>query len=124
MPVDITEYQSLAYDSLGNRIAAGVEPARAVQQITQSGVSQQTNIVQDTTRFVRIHTDGPIRIAFGANPTAGPTSQRMAANSTEYFGIAPSGGNNAPTMRIALGGAVTSPARPSWESSGWWKESR
>jgi hypothetical protein len=89
MPVDITEYQNLAYDGLGNRVAAGVEPSRAVQQIVASGASAQSVALQDVTKFVRVHTDVAIRIAFGANPTAATTSQRMAANSTEYFGVTP-----------------------------------
>ena len=100
MPVDITEYQNLAYDGLGNRVATGIEPARVVQQITASGVSAQSANLLDTTKFVRVHTDVTIRIAFGNNPTASPTSQRMVANSTEYFGVANSA--QTPNMKIAV----------------------
>ena len=90
MTVDVTEYQSLGMDSLGARVAVGVEPARAVQQIAESGVSTACSAdFLDTTRFVRIHTTAAIRIAFGKTPTAAATSQRMAANATEFFGVGP-----------------------------------
>ena len=90
MPVDITEYDRLAYDNLGNRVAAGVEPAKRVQQITASGVSAACGSdFDENTKFVRVHTDVTIRIAFGKSPTASATSQRMAAGATEYFGVTP-----------------------------------
>lgn len=90
MAVDITEYQNLGMDANGARVAVGMEPARAVQQIAESGTSAACAAdFQDTTRFVRIHTTAAIRIAFGKTPTAAATSQRMAANATEFFGVTP-----------------------------------
>ena len=90
MPVDITEYATLARDNLGNTIAAGVEPSAVVQQITASGVSAACGAdFNENTRFVRVHTDVAVRIAFGKTPTAAATSQRMAAGATEYFGVTP-----------------------------------
>jgi hypothetical protein len=91
MTVDVTEYQNLGMDANGARVAVGMEPARAVQQIAESGTSTAcATDFQDTTRFVRIHTTANIRIAFGKTPTAAATSQRMPANSTEFFGVTPS----------------------------------
>lgn len=87
MIVDITEYQALATDGGGNRVAAGIEPAYAHQQLTVSVVSAQSETLNENTKFVRVHTDSTIRIAFGANPVASATSQRMVGNSTEYFGV-------------------------------------
>lgn len=88
--VDITEYDKLASDNLGARIAAGVEPARIVQQIAVSGVSAACPVeFEGNTRFVRVHTDVTIRIAFGKNPVASSASQRMPAGATEYFGVTP-----------------------------------
>ena len=87
--VDITEYQNLASDGLGNRVAAGVEPSRHVSQVAVSSTSAQSQSMDPITKFVRIHTDTTIRIAFGEDPTAGPTSHRMPANSTEYYGVTP-----------------------------------
>lgn len=90
MAVDITEYQNLGLDSLGALIAVGMEPARVVQQVTEGAASVACAAdFLDTTRFVRIHTTAPIRVAFGKTPTASATSQRMAANATEFFGVLP-----------------------------------
>ena len=91
MPVDITEYDKLAVDNLGARVAAGVEPSSFVQQIAVSGVSAAcTNAFDGNTKFVRVHTDVTIRIKFGAGtPVADATSQRMVAGATEYFGVTP-----------------------------------
>jgi len=85
--VDITQYSKLADDNMGNRVAAGVEPSLGVAQISVSGVSAQSAALVENTKFVRVHTDVTIRIAFGANPTASATSQRMVAGATEYFGV-------------------------------------
>jgi hypothetical protein len=87
--VDITEYQNLASDGLGNRVAAGVEPSRQVRQITVSASSNPSVALDSATKFIRVHTDTTIRIAFGHDPVASATSQRMVANSTEYFGVTP-----------------------------------
>lgn len=87
--VDITEYDKLASDQHGNVILAGQEPSRGTQQVSITAGSVQSTALRDTTRFVRIHTDGAVRVAFGTNPTAAGSSQRMAANSTEFFGVQP-----------------------------------
>jgi hypothetical protein len=90
MTVDVTEYQNLGMDANGARVAVGMEPARVVQQITESGASTACGAdFLDSTRFVRIHTTAAIRIAFGKTPTAAATSQRMAAGATEFFGVTP-----------------------------------
>jgi hypothetical protein len=89
MPLDITEYTSLASDSSGNVIPTGLEPSRLVQQVQITGASAQSAAVGDVTRFVRIHTDATCRIAFGANPTATSGSQRLQAGGTEFFGVRP-----------------------------------
>ena len=87
MPVDITEYNQLATDHIGRVVAAGQEPRRTNQQVTAGGVSAQSAAFGDGTKFVRVHTDAAIRIEFGLNPTAAATSPRMAAGSTEFFGV-------------------------------------
>lgn len=87
--LDITEYQSIARDHAGASVPAGVEPARNVQQVTIGVASAQSAAFHDRTKFVRIHTDAACRIAFGEDPTAAVTSQRMAANQTEFFGVEP-----------------------------------
>ena len=87
--LDITEYQNLAQDDNGNRIAAGREPSLGNQQVAIGGGSLQSAALGGVTRFVRLHADATCRIAFGVNPTAAATSQRMVAGQTEYFGVQP-----------------------------------
>lgn len=87
--VDITSYDKLPHDQQNRLVSAGLEPSLGNQQVAITAGSVQSAALGDITRFVRIHTDGAIRIAFGSNPTASATSQRMAANSTEFFGVQP-----------------------------------
>lgn len=87
MPLDVTEYKSLADARSGERLMAAQEPAIASQQVAIGGVSAQSNAFNSATEFVRVHTDEPVRIAFGSNPTAASTSMRMSAGATEYFGV-------------------------------------
>lgn len=87
--VDCACYESLARDNLGGVVQTGIEPAAANLQVTISAGSLQSTAFPDNTRFVRVHTDAPCRIEFGVNPTAAPTSKRMAAGATEYFGVRP-----------------------------------
>lgn len=89
MIVDITEYSELPRDQQGRMVAAGMEPSQRNQQVAITAGSVQCAALGDSTRFIRIHTDGAIRIAFGTNPTASGASQRLAANSTEFFGVWP-----------------------------------
>lgn len=90
MPVDVIEYQFLASDSLGNVIPTGREPAAVVQTpVAIGGVSTQSAAFGSNTRLVRLHTDAACRVAFGENPTATANSMRLAANSTEFFGVIP-----------------------------------
>ena len=88
--VDITQYANLAVDASGRPIPVGMEPGISNLQVAIGGASVQSSAFDGSTRLVRVHTDAAIRIAFGANPTASGTSQRMAAGQTEYFGVRPS----------------------------------
>lgn len=85
---DISEYPVLARDNRGSVIATGVEPSDAHQQLT-IGVEVKSAAFGGNTRFVRVHAESAIRIKFGPTPTASATSPRMAAGSTEYFGVTP-----------------------------------
>ncbi len=87
MPVDITEYAFLARDGANQTIPAGQEPQLANHQITPSALSQQTAAFAGGATLVRVHTDEAIRIEIGGDPTAASTSKRMAANTTEFFGV-------------------------------------
>lgn len=89
MALDITEYGSMATDVPGNRLPCGQEPAVLTQQVAIGGASAQSAAFNGSTRFIRVHADAACRLAFGADPTASAASMRMAAGSTEYFGVRP-----------------------------------
>lgn len=87
MPLDVTEYKSIADERSGGKLPAAQEPAITHQQVAISGASAQSNAFHSATEFVRVHADEAVRVAFGANPTATATSMRMSAGATEYFGV-------------------------------------
>ena len=65
--VDITEYDRLATDNSGARIAAGVEPSKMVQQLAVSGVSAATAAFDENTRTAN-HTASAKNLASNADP--------------------------------------------------------
>lgn len=82
----ITEYVRQAKDNRGQAIAAGEEPAIAIQTVTYT-TSTQSAALNSKTRFVRVHTDAICSILFSANPTATTDHTRLPANQTEFFGV-------------------------------------
>lgn len=82
----ITEYDRLGNDTRSD-VEVGREPAIATQRIAISGSSAQSAAFNANTKFVRLHTDAICSISFGANPTATTSTPRMAADTTEYFGV-------------------------------------
>lgn len=92
--VYITEYMRSAkelYNDVSIPVPQEGDNCGVVDQvpITTTGVSAQSVAFATATKLVRIHTDGIISVKFGANPTADVNSKRMAANTTEYFGVRP-----------------------------------
>jgi hypothetical protein len=87
--VDISEYHTITQDQQTHEVQCGYEPAYASQQVNITASSVASAAFASNTRFVRIHTDAPCRIKFGATPTAAGTSMRMSAGSTEFFGVTP-----------------------------------
>jgi GMP synthase-like glutamine amidotransferase len=85
--VDITHYRDLARASVGGAVQTGQEPALSTQQVSITAGSVQSAAFPSGTKMVRVHTDGAVRVAFGANPTAAATTMRLAAGQTEYFGV-------------------------------------
>lgn len=84
----IQEYSDVAV--LATTIGqAGQEPALAAQTVAVGGGSLQSAAFNVNTKMVRVHTDVICSVKFGTNPTAVATELRMAANTTEFFGVTP-----------------------------------
>lgn len=86
----ITEYAHQAKDVNGQLIPAGTEPPLASQTVA-IGVAAQSAAFNAKTKFVRLHCDAICSVKFGSNPTATTSDARMAANSTEFFGLGETG---------------------------------
>jgi hypothetical protein len=86
----ICEYANQGRDTAGYTIqGVAQEPANTEQTVAIGGTSAQSNAFQSGTTLIRVHTDSICSIAIGTNPTAAATNKRMAANTTEYFGVRP-----------------------------------
>jgi len=85
----IQEYAELGRDGNARTIQAGQEPPLASQTVAIGGASVQSSAFSAKTHLVRIHTDAICSVKFGANPTVTATDARIAANSTEFFGVLP-----------------------------------
>ena len=84
----ITEFQ---YMENANDIGGVPQVAKlpGTTQVVTFTTSTQSTAMAVNTRFVRVHSDEACHIAVGSNPTATTSSLRLAAESVEYFGIAP-----------------------------------
>ena len=87
----LSEYAGMAHQWAGaEQIAAPQEPAIFVQTpVAIGGGSLQSAAFNGATRVIRVHTDAICSVKIGANPTATADDKRMAANTTEYFGVVP-----------------------------------
>lgn len=84
----VTEFEQMP-QLVGGRLAVAVAPPAVDQTPVVIGAgSLQSAAFGVRAKFVRLHADAICSIAFGSNPTATANSMRMAANQTEYFGVA------------------------------------
>jgi hypothetical protein len=84
MTVYIAEFSSFSVDPNTGEAIAKVPPM-VEQKLTPPVAS---NPFGAATRFVRIHTDAIVSLAWGTGvATATVANMRLAANQTEYFGV-------------------------------------
>ena len=84
----VTEYPHAASDQ-GKALPVGFGAPIANQTIAIGGGSLQSNAFSANTNLIRVNCDSICSILIGSNPTATTSTARMAANQTEYFGVAP-----------------------------------
>ena len=70
-------------------IPAPMTPPVAEQNVPFTGTSVQSDPFNDATTFIMVNTDAACSLAFGADPTAVVTAQRLAANETRFYGVTP-----------------------------------
>lgn len=96
--VYVSEYNAISNTGLalqGVMTPLSRTPTPAAQEpsvdsvVAITGSSTQGSVFQADTTFIRVHADAVCSIAIGLNPTATTSNKRLAANSTEYFGVYP-----------------------------------
>ena len=94
----ITEFSNAAMAGLVSPTSAFPLPAPLVsgdsavmveQHVTIGGSTTQSAAVAATTTFVMLNCDNACSLAWGTNPTAVATAQRMGANETRFYGVPP-----------------------------------
>jgi hypothetical protein len=89
----VTELSSLGIDAGGQNIMAPAMPPAVEQTVSIGSGSAPSAPFGGTTRFVQLHCDAICSIAFGLPaapaPQATTSNQRMAANETRFYTVAP-----------------------------------
>lgn len=86
----VSEFGAIAPGGSGGPAQVVCGPALASQTVAIGGSSTASaSAFGNGTRLIRVHTDAVCSIAIGTSPTAAATAMRMAADTTEYFGVNP-----------------------------------
>lgn len=83
----ITELVDTTSSRNAQELIYPMTPPVVSQTVAIAGASAASAAFNAQTKFVRLFTDTACGIEFGAAPTAVATSGRMAANTTEYWGV-------------------------------------
>ncbi|HJW82437.1 MAG TPA: hypothetical protein VJ396_09355 [Acidiferrobacterales bacterium] len=83
----ISEYEAVPILD-GRLVPTGMEPA-LVEQVVTFTTTVQSAAFHARTKFIRVHVDAICSYEFGASPAATTNTPRMAASTTEFFGVAP-----------------------------------
>lgn len=86
----ICEYKNLgATSNFDDLVAAPAVPPIATQQVPISGSSVQSASFNATTFFVMLNASAACSLAWGTNPTAVATAERMSAGETRFYTVNP-----------------------------------
>lgn len=87
--VYVAEFQHMGLQTTGPGALSAVYAVPLVEQtVAITAGSVQSSIFNANTKVIRVHTDAICSIKVDTNPTASATTMRLAANQTEYFGVA------------------------------------
>lgn len=85
----VTEFATMG-SGLNGVAQIAARPGLAKQSMAITGASTTlSSVFTAQTKFIRVHTDAICSIAIGKTPVAVTTSDRMSAESTEYYGVVP-----------------------------------
>ncbi len=83
----ISEYANLSQDASGKPVPVAAEPAIATQTVTYT-TSTASAAFNAQTRVIRIVADAKAHFVVAATPTADADDPYVAADASEYFGVA------------------------------------
>jgi len=83
----IAEIDRLGVDAHGASIMSPEMPPIVEQTVSIGMSSTQSAAFGGATTFVQIHCDAICSVAFGSNPTATTSNQRMAQNETRFVAV-------------------------------------
>lgn len=84
----VTEFAMLPQMS-GGQPQIAPRPGLGTQTVAIGGTSTQSTAFSAQTRYIRVHTDAICSTSINSNPTATTSSERLAADNTEYFAVQP-----------------------------------
>ena len=86
----ITELKGLTKDSLNGFVTPVAElPPIAEQTVAISGSSASSSAFNAATGLIRVISDSVCSVSIAVAPTATTSTMRLAADSAEYFRVAP-----------------------------------
>jgi len=85
----VSEFRGVLPDMDGNIPQAVCMPPEAEQTVTIRGTSDQSSEFGARTAIIRLISDAFCSVSVGTNPTATTSMLRIAADSPEYFKVAP-----------------------------------
>lgn len=83
----VAEIELLGLDAHGAEVMAPKMPPIVEQLIVISGSTAQSAAFTGKTRFLQVHCDVVCSVAYGPNPVATTSNQRMAANETRFVSV-------------------------------------
>ena len=85
----VSEFPGVLPDGNGNVPQAVQMPPLAEQTVAIGGSSAQSSAFNARTAIIRVISDSVCSVSVGPNPTATTSMLRLAADSPEYFKVAP-----------------------------------
>lgn len=83
----VREYKNLALDASGQPLQIPLEGDSVRDQTVSFTTTTQSNAFRSDTKYVAISSSVAFHYKVGANPTATPSSARVAADQWIFFGL-------------------------------------
>lgn len=89
MKIFISEYSRIITDHGNLAVPVPLTPPVAEQSIEIELFSKPSDPFRPQTRFIIVHTDAAVSLAFGASPEANPEFHKLGPGETRPYGVNP-----------------------------------